>query len=64
MIVVLHLVGQDNSRALVKGPKVYPVMREPIQQRMLRNVYSLTERVQGIASKGKKFTREFKEYFR
>lgn len=31
---------------------------------MMRNVYSLTEKVQGIASKGKKLSREFKEYFR
>jgi hypothetical protein len=40
------------------------VVREPLQARMMRNVYFLTEKVQGIASKGRKMAREAKEYFR
>lgn len=30
----------------------------------MKNVFFLTEKVQGMASKGRKLTREMKEYFR
>jgi len=31
---------------------------------MMKNMLSLTEKVTAVASKGKKLSREFKEYFR
>jgi hypothetical protein len=68
MVLIASLLSsplqpQSHSGALVRAA-AYPVVREPLQQRMLRNVALLRERVEGIASKGKKMTRELKEYFR
>ncbi|EKU22106.1 c2h2 zinc-finger protein, partial [Nannochloropsis gaditana CCMP526] len=51
------------GKALAYKPSGYGVAREPLQARMMRNVFFLTEKVQGMASKGKKMTRELKEYF-
>lgn len=38
--------------------------RVPLQARLMRNINMLGEKVSGIATKGKKMTRELKEYFR
>lgn len=55
--------AKDNSKALAYQPS-YSVIREPLQSRVMRNMYFMAEKVQGIAAKGKKVTREMKEYFR
>lgn len=51
------------GKALAYKPS-YSVIREPLQARVMKNVFFLTEKVQGMASKGRKLTREMKEYFR
>lgn len=55
--------GGKGGKALAYKPS-YSVIREPLQARVMKNVFFLTEKVQGMASKGRKLTREMKEYFR
>ena len=56
--------GGKGGKALAYGKKPsYSVIREPLQARVMKNVFFLTEKVQGMASKGRKLTREMKEYF-
>jgi hypothetical protein len=52
------------GKALAYGKPSYSVIREPLQARVMKNIFFVTEKVQGMASKGRKLTREMKEYFR
>lgn len=55
---------QDNAKGLAPYKQSYQVNRVPLQARLMRNVYALGEKAAGVVSKGRKMSRELKEYFR
>jgi hypothetical protein len=58
------ILRAQESKGLQPYKQGYQVNRVPLQARLMRNINMLGEKVSGIATKGKKMTRELKEYFR